>query len=67
MASPQIIARTESEEPPMRQAVLTGADHALAVAGKNLLVSLALLREAALARIHGNFTSSTREAVHCHA
>ncbi len=58
MASPQIIARIESEAPLMRQAVLTGADHALAAAGKNLLVNLALLRKATLAGIHSNFTSS---------
>lgn len=67
MASPQVIARIESEVPPIRMAVLIGANHAQAAVKKNLLVNMTLLRETTVKRIHGNSTSSTGEATHRHA
>src|SRR5215213_3744764 len=57
MASPRLIAKTESEEPALRLAVLIDADNAQAAVIEGLLAEIARFGEATVKRIYGDFTS----------
>lgn len=57
MLSPRLVAKIESEEPTLRLAVLIDADNAQAKIIENLLKDIALLGEAVVKRIYGDFTS----------
>ena len=59
MVSPRLAAKIESEEPPLRLAVLIDADNAQAAVIEGLLAEIARSGEATVRRIYGDFTSTT--------
>ena len=62
MASPRQMARTESEEPVARLAVLIDADNAQAAVIEGLLAEIARFGEATVKRIYGDFTAPNSAA-----
>jgi hypothetical protein len=58
LISPRPIAKTDSEEPPVRLAVLIDADNAQAAVIEGLLAEIARFGEATVRRIYGDFTST---------
>jgi len=58
MVSPRLIAKTESEEPNSRLAVLIDADNAQASVIEGILAEVARFGEATVKRIYGDFTTS---------
>jgi hypothetical protein len=59
LASPRIVAKSESEEPTLRLAVLIDADNAQATVIEALLAEIARFGEATVRRIYGDFTATT--------
>jgi len=57
--NPKLVAKIESESPSQRLAVLIDADNAQAAVIEPLLAEIALLGEATVKRIYGDFTAST--------
>jgi uncharacterized LabA/DUF88 family protein len=57
--NPRLVAKIESELPTQRLAVLIDADNAQAAVIEPLLAEIALLGEATVKRIYGDFTAST--------
>lgn len=57
MISPRVVAKTESEEPTRRLAVLIDADNAQAAVIEGLLAEIARFGEATVKRIYGDFTA----------
>jgi hypothetical protein len=57
LVSPRLVAKTESEEPTLRLAVLIDADNAQAAVIKGLLAEIARFGEATVKRIYGDFTA----------
>ena len=55
----RLVARTESEEPTLRLAVLIDADNAQAAVIEGLLAEIARFGEATVRRIYGDFTATT--------
>lgn len=58
MVSPRPVAKSESEEPTLRLAVLIDADNAQAAVIVGLLAEIARFGETAVKRIYGNFSAS---------
>jgi len=59
LVSPRPVAKTESEEPTLRLAVLIDADNAQAAVIEGLLAEIARFGEATVKRIYGDFTAPT--------
>jgi hypothetical protein len=59
MVSPRLVAKSESEEPTLRLAVLIDADNAQAAVIEGLLAEIARFGEATVRRIYGDFTAPT--------
>lgn len=58
MISPRLVAKTDSEEPASRLAVLIDADNAQAAVIEPILAEIARFGEATVKRIYGDFTSA---------
>jgi hypothetical protein len=59
LVSPRLVAKSESEEPTLRLAVLIDADNAQAAVIEGLLAEIARFGEATVRRMYGDFTSQT--------
>ena len=59
MVSPRLVAKTESDVPTLRLAVLIDADNAQAAVIEGLLAEIARFGEATVKRIYGDFTAPT--------